>query len=197
MALLNRCAVLPLLMLGLSSDALASDKAEEEEPTQKNDLLRTLADNVQNTGLHSIHRDVYLPLISWHNRYTYNDEHLQRYNERPWGIGYGVSRRDEQDNWHSLYAMAFKDSFNHWEPIVGYGWEAQWRPMADKDFTLGAGYTLGVTSRHNWNYYPIPVILPLASVGYKNFTLQGTYIPGTRNNGNVLFAWLRWEFKTG
>ncbi|WP_425530420.1 hypothetical protein [Stenotrophomonas maltophilia] len=25
-------------------------------------------------------------------------------------------------------------------------------------------------------------------------TFQATYIPGTYNNGNVFFAWLRWQF---
>ncbi|EKN6174757.1 phospholipid:lipid A palmitoyltransferase, partial [Yersinia enterocolitica] len=24
--------------------------------------------------------------------------------------------------------------------------------------------------------------------------LQTTYIPGTYNNGNVLFTWMRWQF---
>ncbi len=39
------------------------------------------------------------------------------------GAGFGVSRWDEKGNWHGLYLMAFKDSFNKWEPIGGYGWE--------------------------------------------------------------------------
>ncbi|MDM7218533.1 lipid IV(A) palmitoyltransferase PagP, partial [Klebsiella pneumoniae] len=54
--------------------------------------------------------------------------------------------------------------------------------------------TLGVTARDNWNYIPIPVILPLASIGYGPATFQMTYIPGTYNNGNVYFAWARFQF---
>ncbi len=84
--------------------------------------------------------------------------------------------------------MAFKDSFNKWEPIGGYGWEKTRRPLTDQNFHLGLGYTLGVTARDNWNYIPIPVILPLASIGYGPATFQMTYIPGTYNNGNVYFA---------
>jgi palmitoyl transferase len=41
---------------------------------------------------------------------------------------------------------------------------------------------------------PLPFIFPLFSAGYKRVTVQFTYIPGTYNNGNVLFAWLRLGF---
>ncbi len=104
------------------------------------------------------------------------------------GGGFGLSRWDEKGNWHGLYAMAFKDSWNKWEPIAGYGWESTWRPLADENFHLGLGFTAGVTARDNWNYIPLPVLLPLASVGYGPVTFQMTYIPGTYNNGNVYFC---------
>jgi hypothetical protein len=35
--------------------------------------------------------------------------------------------------------MAFKDSYNKWEPIGGYGWEKTWRPLADENFHTGLG----------------------------------------------------------
>ncbi len=154
----------------------------------------TLSNNVAETWSQPQSYDFYLPAITWHNRLTYDDAHIRKYNERPWGAGAGVSRWDEKGNWNGLYVMAFKDSFNKWEPIGGYGWEATWRPLEDENFHYGLGYTLGVTARDNWNYIPIPVILPLASVGYGPATFQMTYIPGTYNNGNVFFAWLRFEF---
>ncbi|ARU93364.1 phospholipid:lipid A palmitoyltransferase [Tatumella citrea] len=138
--------------------------------------------------------DLYLPAITWHNRLTYDREHIDRYNERPWGAGGGISRYDEKGNWQGLYLMAFKDSFNKWEPIGGYGWEATWRPFSNQKFHLGAGYTAGVTARNNWNYIPIPLVLPLASIGYGPVNFQMTYIPGTYNNGNVYFAWVRVQF---
>ncbi|ECY4441544.1 lipid IV(A) palmitoyltransferase PagP, partial [Salmonella enterica] len=56
------------------------------------------------------------------------------------------------------------------------------------------GFTAGVTARDNWNYIPIPVLLPLASIGYGPATFQMTYIPGSYNNGNVYFAWMRFQF---
>lgn len=71
---------------------------------------------------------------------------------------------------------------------------ATWRPLADQHFHWGAGYTVGVTARHNWDYIPVPAVLPLASIGYGALDFQMTYIPGTHNNGNVYFAWLRYHF---
>ena len=138
--------------------------------------------------------DLYIPAITWHARFAYDKEKTDRYNERPWGGSFGQSRWDEKGNWHGLYAMAFKDSWNKWEPIAGYGWESTWRPLADENFHLGLGFTAGVTARDNWNYIPLPVLLPLASVGYGPVTFQMTYIPGTYNNGNVYFAWMRFQF---
>ncbi|WP_168404062.1 lipid IV(A) palmitoyltransferase PagP [Erwinia amylovora] len=138
--------------------------------------------------------DLYMPALTWHNRWTYDADKIDRYNECPWGAGGGMSHYDEKGNWNGIYLMAFKDSFNKWEPIGGYGWEKTWRPLNDPDFRFGLGYTAGVTMRDNWNYIPIPLLLPLASIGYGAANFQMTYIPGTYNNGNVYFAWLRWQF---
>ncbi|MEE3652224.1 MULTISPECIES: lipid IV(A) palmitoyltransferase PagP [unclassified Brenneria] len=149
--------------------------------------------NLSKTWSESPNHDIYIPAITWHNRWTYDKEKTDEYNERPWGAGYGVSRFDEDGDWHGIYAMAFKDSHNKWEPIGGYGFEKRWRPTRDQDFQLGLGFTAGVTMRDNWNYIPIPVLLPLASISYQKLSFQATYIPGTYNNGNVFFAWFRWQ----
>lgn len=69
------------------------------------------------------HYDLYVPAITWHARFAYDKEKTDKYNERPWGAGFGQSRWDDKGNWHGIYLMAFKDSFNKWEPIGGYGWE--------------------------------------------------------------------------
>ena len=147
--------------------------------------MTTFRENIAQTWQQPEHYDLYIPAITWHARFAYDKEKTDRYNERPWGGGFGLSRWDEKGNWHGLYAMAFKDSWNKWEPIAGYGWESTWRPLADENFHLGLGFTAGVTARDNWNYIPLPVLLPLASVGYGPVTFQMTYIPGTYNNGNV------------
>ncbi|TPG64234.1 lipid IV(A) palmitoyltransferase PagP [Ewingella americana] len=150
--------------------------------------------DVATTWNNSPDDNIYLPVITWHNRLTYDKAKTDNYNERPWGGGYGISRYDENGDWHGLYFMAFKDSHNKWEPIGGYGYEKIWQPAKDKNFRLGLGYTAAVTARDDYSYIPIPIVLPLASISYDKLSFQATYIPGTYNNGNVFFAWLRYQF---
>ncbi|POE19842.1 phospholipid:lipid A palmitoyltransferase [Pectobacterium odoriferum] len=168
-----------------SNDSV-SDKQDESWWQRSKNNLSTTWNSPQS-------HDIYIPMITWHNRWTYDKEKTDKYNERPWGAGYGVSRLDKDGDWHGLYIMAFKDSYNKWEPIGGYGYEKRWRPTSDQDFQLGLGFTAGVTMRDNWNYIPIPVLLPMASISYSKLSFQATYIPGTYNNGNVFFAWFRWQ----
>ena len=108
--------------------------------------MTTFRENIAQTWQQPEHYDLYIPAITWHARFAYDKEKTDRYNERPWGGGFGQSRWDEKGNWHGLYAMAFKDSWNKWEPIAGYGWESTWRPLADENFHLGLGFTAGVTA---------------------------------------------------
>lgn len=183
-----------ILIIAFVSQMMFSITAQASFSATVSDAWSTLSNNVTQTWQAPEHYDLYVPVITWHARFAYDQEKIDNYNERPWGAGFGMSRWDEKGNWNGLYLMAFKDSFNKWEPIVGYGWEKTWRPLADDNFHLGLGYTLGVTARDNWNYIPLPVILPMASVGYGPATFQMTYIPGTYNNGNVYFAWLRFQF---
>jgi len=191
-----------VVTLGLSSPVWASNSGLDPMNTPNKDgtqsifpqMWDTFKDNVSSTWNDSDSQDLYLPVITWHNRLAYDKEKTVRYNERPWGGGYGISRYDEKGNWNGIYFMAFKDSHNKWQPIGGYGWEKIWQPMNDKDFRLGLGYTAAVTARDDYKYIPIPIVLPLASVGYDKLTFQATYIPGTHNNGNVFFAWLRYQF---
>lgn len=138
-------------------------------------------------------RDLYVPLNTWHNRWTYSQEKIDSYNERPWGIGYGVSRFDSDGDWHALYAMEFQDSHNRVEPIVGYGFQKNWYPDANRNWRLGLGFTAAITAREQYSYIPLPLALPMFSVEYKRFAIQNVYIPGTHNNGNVLFTWMRWQ----
>ncbi|WP_431888155.1 lipid IV(A) palmitoyltransferase PagP [Pectobacterium colocasium] len=182
----NTNSTVNLAPAAADSNGSASDKQSESWWQRSKNNLSTTWSSPQS-------HDIYIPAITWHNRWTYDKEKTDRYNERPWGAGYGVSRLDKDGDWHGLYIMAFKDSFNKWEPIGGYGYEKRWRPTSDQDFQLGLGFTAGVTMRDNWNYIPIPVLLPMASISYSKLSFQATYIPGTYNNGNVFFAWLRWQ----
>lgn len=85
--------------------------------------FNSLSNNIVQTWNEEKNYDLYIPSITRHARFAYDQEKIKAYNERPWGAGLGISRWDEKENWHGLYLMAFKDSFNKWEPIGGYGWE--------------------------------------------------------------------------
>lgn len=135
--------------------------------------------------------DLYVPFWAWHNRLFYDQEHIDKYNEEPWGLGLGVSRYDEDGDWHSIYAMGFKDSNNYLQTIMGYAYQKNWYLDCDRDWAVGVGYTLSLTQRHEYNYIPLPLPLPLAGFSYKGFAVQAAYVPGLKNNGNILFSWMR------
>ena len=158
---------------GVLSKALSGVKTELSQTWQSQDV------------------ELYVPINTWHNRNFYESEDIHDFNERPWGIGAGKYRYDENGDWHGIYAMAFLDSNSEIEPIVGYGFQKVWR--ASENVRLGLGYTLGMTVRQDFDYVPIPLLLPLFSVKYKQVALQSTYVPGGYGHGNILFSWLRWE----
>jgi palmitoyl transferase len=158
----------------------------------KSSVLSIVEDSLSQTW-QSKNYELYIPLNTWHNRSYYSAEKIDSYNEQPWGLGLGKYHFDDDGDWNALYAMAFADSHNKIEPIIGYGFQKMWRPS--DNFRLGAGYTVGITIRDEMNYVPIPVIAPLVSAEYKRLSLQSTYIPGGNGNGNILFTWLRWQIK--
>lgn len=174
-----------------SSEPAPASATSTGPVTSASTLSARLADTVERTW-RSDRYELYVPLHTWHNRRTYDADKIAEYNENPWGLGLGKYRYDEDGNWHALYAMAFLDSHNKVEPIAGYGYAKIWRPA--QDWRLGLGFTAGVTMRQDYHYYPIPLVLPLLSVEYKRLAIQTTYVPGGRNNGNVLFTWARWQF---
>lgn len=137
--------------------------------------------------------DLYIPMNTWHNRLAYDRDKIDEYNEMPWGLGLGKSFYDDEGDWHSVYAMIFDDSNYHPQSIFGYAYQHNWYFGCGQEWRIGAGYTLSLTQRHEYNYVPLPLPLPLAGIGYKNIDIQAAYVPGVKNNGNVLFTWLRWN----
>jgi len=138
--------------------------------------------------------DLFATAYTWHNRLTYDSEHVQRYNENPWGGGAGLSFVDEDGDSHLLFLIAFLDSWDKIQPYGGYAYFKNWRFGYNNNFRVGAGIALGITAREQYSYIPFPLPLPVFGVGYKQFSVEAAYIPGTSNNGNVLFVWLRWTF---
>lgn len=141
--------------------------------------------------------EFYLPLHTHHLRSQYSQEQIDSYQETPYGFGFGRGLYNERGNWEGLFAMGFQDS--HFKPsyTAGYGWKAIWRPT--EDTRLGLGYIAGLMTREDVaGYFPFPVVLPIASLAYKNLSLETTFVPGAAGAGNIFFIWAKWELgKTG
>ncbi len=138
--------------------------------------------------------ELYVPLLTYHMRWAYRDELINKYNEYPAGFGLGRGRYNDSGNWESIYAMGFLDSHSKPTFMVGYAWAPMWE-LGNSDIKVGAGLTGFLMSRTNyWSGIPFPGILPVASIGYKQLSLQAAYVPGGTNNGNVLFVWGKWMF---
>jgi palmitoyl transferase len=137
--------------------------------------------------------DLYLPMYTHHMRFAYDDDKADSFREFTWGLGYGRSRYNASGNWEGLYMMAFSDSHSRIQPILGYG--HQWMWGNQNKLHTGLGYTAFLTSRADIaNHFPIPGILPIASINYDKYSLNTTYVPGGKGNGNILFFWSRLGF---
>ena len=138
--------------------------------------------------------DLYIPFYAWHNRLTYDQEHIDKYNENPWGAGLGISHYNSENTWSGVYAMAFKDSNSYVETYFGYARQWNWTAGDENQWRAGLGYALGLTQRHEYAYIPVPLPLPMLGVGYRNIDINGAYVPGIKNDGNVLFMFARISF---
>lgn len=117
-----------------------------------------------------------LPAYTIHPGYAYKTE--KRHNENGYTWGGGISRNviDSRGNRRIVYAMAFSDSHNNFEPFMGYAWLSRWK-LGSLPLYAEAGYTIGLTARGDYKWIPFPAPLPLLGVGTDNFTLYGTYVP--------------------
>lgn len=185
----RRFLCITIWLWGTMPHALASEK-DSSAVVNWADWLKNNISNAWNAQNY----DFYLPVNTWHNRLFYDKDKIEDYNEEPWGAGLGKSFYDDNGHWHALYAMGFKDSNKHLQTIFGYAYQHNWHLDNKNKWRLGVGYTLSLTQRSEYAYIPVPLPLPLAGIGYKNFNIQAAYVPGVKNDGNVLFTWLRWEF---
>lgn len=136
--------------------------------------------------------EVYLPGYAWHNRLAYEKNRIKKYNENAWGGGLGKAKFDKYQNQHSLYAFAFLDSHADIEPIAGYAFQKTFS-ITDHSY-FGLGFTVFLTSRSDlFNFFPFPGALPWLSLSLDRFTFIGTYVPGAKGAGNVLFMLIKWR----
>ena len=138
--------------------------------------------------------ELYAPVYTYHMPYAYTQELLRSYNDFPVGGGLGKGRYNERGNYEGLFALEFADSHSKPEYEGGYAWIATWHPFAS-DFRAGAGMIGFITARSDIRRYtPFPGVLPIASMGWWKLDVQATFIPGGKNNGNVLFSWVKLSF---
>ena len=127
--------------------------------------------------------------------YSYSQEQLDQYTKYPMGIGFGKGLINGSGNWEGIYGMTFKDSHGVYQYVVGYGWIPMWNIGESTDWKYGVGVTTFIMSRQDtMNYIPFPGALPIASISYKDLSLQTTFIPGGKGSGNILFTWAKWTY---
>jgi palmitoyl transferase len=138
--------------------------------------------------------ELYLTGYAWHNRYTYDANRVNLYNEFAAGGGLGKGWIDEDGDWHSLYAMAFLDSHSNIQPLAGYGYQKMFQLA--KAARAGLGFTWFATQRQDI-FHGIPFIgipLPMISLSIVKASIFATYVPGSQNVGNVMFVFGKWTF---
>jgi len=134
---------------------------------------------------------ILIPFNTYHSRSTYDRERINEFNEMPWGLGIERFHYDEHRNRHSFYAFGFADSWNDFQPVLGYAWE---RNFHCGDSRFGIGYSAILTARRKQHYTPLPGVVPIASVGYKSAAVQTTWVPYLGpNNGNVFLTLFKYS----
>jgi len=119
----------------------------------------------------------YLPLHTWHNRANYTKQQIAKFNEDPWGIGFGKGLQNERQDWRGLYVLGFLDSHKDIEVVAGYA--HTWKLAAGADWNVGGGYTAMLSFRRDINNYRIPALglLPVLSVGSGQYSVYLIYLP--------------------
>lgn len=139
---------------------------------------------------------VYLSGHAHHGRSTYTKEKLAEFNENAWGLGYGKTYRNENNNDESLYALVIKDSHRHPQYMAGYAHEWVWK-IPKTPLEVGLGGTIMLASRQDYfNSFPFPLPLPLASIGVEKAKVMFAYVPRlskNKNNGDVLLIFARFQ----
>jgi len=112
---------------------------------------------------------------AWHMPWKHKTERQKAFNDAAWGGGFGRSFAENDRRQRILYVVANNDSHERMQYMTGYAWLARWHPYGT--LRLGAGYTMFLIGRHEYNYVPIPLILPAFSVGTDPVDVFATYVP--------------------
>ena len=186
------CAFAILTPLHAYTTSYTRDVSYSQPPDNYN-WFRKVNYNIGETWRKTHIYELYTPVFAWHNRLTYDSEHIRRYNEATLGLGIGATRYDKDGDTHSLCFMAFRDSNYYYQTVFGYLFVKNWYTQS-KNASVGIGWSCLLTQRKEYNYIPLPLILPVGSLGYRRINFQLTYVPGGKNDGNVLFCWFKCSF---
>lgn len=96
-----------LAMAFLFSILIDSAQAENDNNTPQKITWDSIKDQASKTWA-SDKYEFYVPLHTWHNRLLYDKNKYKKYNENPWGAGFGKYRYDENGNWHAIMLWPLK-----------------------------------------------------------------------------------------
>lgn len=164
----GQCGIAALLFIVFLSPATAL----ASESTHANPSVGERFRRVFHEGSY----DVYLTGYIWHDPRTYSEEKRAELNQLAWGFGLGKRFADVQGRQDLVYAFAFFESHQKIQPILGFA--RQWIWPVDGPLSVGAGYTVGITSRPDiFNSVPFPIALPVVSLKWSRLSMMGTFIP--------------------
>jgi palmitoyl transferase len=174
--------VIAAVVLGLSGRAHAFECADLWEWVQAG--CRHVADTYQE-GDNALLVSGY----SWHTPWTWTSERRAMENSNAWGGGVARSREQPNGDTENVFFLVFKDSHSQAEYNLGYSWSTYW---LDRDgIQPGLGFTAMIIQRPDIaSGVPIPVLLPLFSLRYRQAEVISTYIPklnGGVNHGSILY----------
>ncbi|HZI84582.1 MAG TPA: hypothetical protein VFF44_11765 [Casimicrobiaceae bacterium] len=133
----------------------------------------------------------------WHLPYDWTPERRAEENELAWGGGLARSREQPNGNTESVFFLVFKDSHRQAQYNLGYAWTTYWGDRSS--LQGGLGFSALIVQRQDIaNGWPIPAVLPLATLRYQKFELLTSYIPklnGGVNHGSVLYVFGKIDLK--
>ena len=122
-------------------------------------------------------QDLYVSGYYYHTPYHFSDHRRDEFNDNAWGLGYGRTLAEENQNQRMFYGMVVRDS--HQKPfyLAGYAWVARWDFY--REVQVGAGYSaLLIAHSTSTNYWPVPLLAPVVSIGTNNAAIYATYFNG-------------------
>ena len=110
----------------------------------------------------------------YHTPYGFPSHKRDRHNDNAWGGGYGRTLTEDHENQRMFYGLVALDSHRKPMFLAGYARLARWD--LGRDLRVGAGYSALLIAHHkSTNYWPVPLLAPVVSVGNNNVALYGTY----------------------